>query len=238
MHLAISGGLEVVRLIVVSSLGFPYREILAVCVSATLFGFFERIMKEDWVLLDSFRRAQHLYMQLVDKLPAPNFVTDGSGRIVHMNSAARALFSRFQLVRPTAATGDRGFLDMVHPRHRTLVEFALKDSISGQDRGPANVPVLVNKSESRFESSCELGLDIGLLNQGTVLVCLACAIGYEYFMLRFERLAWKSANCVVVSCERDMDRKLLCDNLLRSSLQLRDKLHSLCCTAATYTEFS
>ncbi len=53
-------------------------------------------------------------------------------------------------------------------------------------------------------------------------------VGYEYFTMSFERVAWKASNCVVVTCEHAMERMKLNDNMLRQSLEARERIKAMC----------
>eukprot|EP01022_Parablepharisma_sp_SALTPOND_P028477 TRINITY_DN71025_c0_g1_i1.p1 TRINITY_DN71025_c0_g1~~TRINITY_DN71025_c0_g1_i1.p1 ORF type:complete len:633 (+),score=59.43 TRINITY_DN71025_c0_g1_i1:4155-6053(+) len=49
--------------------------------------------------------------------------------------------------------------------------------------------------------------------------------------MSFEKLTWKSANCVLISCEHNMKSKVLYDSMLRHGLEIRSQLHSMSCTS-------
>ena len=146
------------------------NEALVIMLTTICFGLVERIMKEDWVLYDSFKRAQNLYMKLVDKLPTPNFVTDTSGRILHMNYSAKVLYERSKKSRmpdKIPSKDAKGLIKMVHPDYKKTVEEFLKKA-TREFVSPIDVPILVNPPDNKLECVCDLGLDIHLMNQGNV----------------------------------------------------------------------
>ncbi len=143
-HLAISVAFSIFRYLVVSeqTFGRTFCEILTIGITTTLFAFVERAMKEEWVLFDSFKRAQKIYMKLIDQLPVPTFVTDFSGRVIYSNSAGKALHDA--TARSASATGvghGWNFLELVYADHKQTVEDLLK-KIGREAPQAVEVPLL------------------------------------------------------------------------------------------------
>ncbi len=66
-------------------------QVLAIAFTTTTFGYIERAMKEDWVIYDSFKKAQNVIMKFADTSPFPSFVLDSFGKIVKCNKRGKEL---------------------------------------------------------------------------------------------------------------------------------------------------
>ena len=231
-HLLISLGFTLVRYFLFPTQSFAHTlyEIIAISVLTTVFGFIERTMKEDWVLFDSFRRAQKIYMKLIDQMPVPTFVTDALGRVIYCNAVGRVLYDTAKEVNGSPLQQQRNwnFLELVYAEQKKKVEDMIKRATK-ETVDPIEVPILThtppaepeevkkeNQPPERKASKVHLGLDVMIVKQG-----------YKYYKIRMERVAWKAANCVMLSCEYTMDYKESFDTLLHNSLQLRTHLQDI-----------
>ena len=239
-HLAISTLFTAVRFLTTSRLSClnVLYECMAICGTTLLFGFVERAMKETWILYDSFKRAQKVYTKLVDAALLPTFVTDSTGRVLYANSRGKALFVES---RPNAEDKDRSqqrlqrgganLLELVHPDSLKPVEALLKRG--PRDRAPPlDVPLLCRQAEEAPAAELEgrkedPGLDLTIFARGKGTELL---VGFEHYRLTGERVAWKAANCVLVSCENTTQHKVLHQKLIRHGLQLRRQLLTNCGT--------
>ena len=182
-HLAISAGLLVAKNFLLGRADLYFSEGLIIFLTTSLFGYMERLAKEDWVLFDSFKRAQKLYMKMVDKLPMPNFVVDSSGKILYQNSSAKELYAKSRKSKIVtsdllncAAAGnvlkeERGLLEMVHPDHRENIAKVLKEAIKVPVQS-IDIPLLINLPANSLVTECRIGLDVNLINQGITLAML------------------------------------------------------------------
>jgi len=153
-------------------------QICAIMLTTITFGFCERFSKENWVLYDSFKRAQNLFMKMADKFPISNFIVDVSGRMQHLNASAKQLFEKAKRCKiaftsMNANLGktrshvkeDRGIFDMVHPDFRKTVDELIKKAVR-QKVDSLEIPLLTNLPSQYANSECNLGLDINFVNQG------------------------------------------------------------------------
>ena len=125
-------------------------ELLVHVGTTVVFGYIERLLKEDWVLYDSFKKAERVYMKLVDSFPDPTFVTELSGRIVYLNASASALVELARQHNPVQrASHDRAnFLELVHNDYKQRTEKALKQVL--QSKLPAfELPLHVRPSAAQ-----------------------------------------------------------------------------------------
>ncbi len=146
-------------------------------------------MKENWILYDSFKRAQKIYMKLVDGALLPTFVADSTGRVLYANSRGKALFVES---RANAEDKDRSqqrlqrgganLLELIHPERLKTVEGFLK-------RGPrekaslVDVPLLCKGADEKLaieletakaEGKADPGLDLSLLARGNTYSSNTC----------------------------------------------------------------
>ncbi len=143
-HMGISLAFSLVRYFTVpeQTLGRTFCEFLAIMVTTAVFGFVERQMKEEWVLFDSFKRAQKIYMKLIDQMPVPTFVTDSSGRVIYNNSAGRILYEAATKAPSASNSGHNwNFLELVYESHRNTIEDMLKRAVK-ERLLPVEVPLL------------------------------------------------------------------------------------------------
>lgn len=197
-----------------------FLEILVIGFSTIIFGFVERLMKEDWVLYDSFKRSQNIYMKLVDGLSFPTFVTDAAGRILYMNSSGNSLIVESKKSasekRKANLKGTSNFLELIHSSYLKSIEESLKRATK-EAIPPIEIPLKSIQQITKHFYKCELGLDSTIIEQG-----------YEYYLLTFHRFAWKATNCAIISCERIMERKISNQNLLYQGVQTRKNLKEMC----------
>ena len=238
-HLAISVGFSVVRFALVSEqrLGHTFYEFLVIVVTTLIFAFVEKTMKEDWVLFDSFKRAQKIYAKLIDQTPIPTFVTDSAGRILYCNLLGKELYG---VTKSEAINKVWNFLELVYADHKSIVEEMMK-RVGKEEVEAVEVPLFnelgkreveevkeAPKPPERAPSKVQLGLDTVIVNRGkrrTIFI-----VGYKYFKIKMERVAWKASNCVMLSCEYIMNYKESYDTLLRNGMRLRTQLKQMCGT--------
>jgi hypothetical protein len=107
-----------------------WAQIVAIAVTTLVFACIEKALKEDWVLLDSFKKAHNIHLKLVDRAPYPTLVLDLQGRVLYWNAAASQLFpSATSPLRPEAR--GRSFLDIVPADFQEKVCRLLKNAATG-----------------------------------------------------------------------------------------------------------
>ena len=115
-------------------------ETMVVLISATIFGFVERAKKESWVLFDSFKKSSMLFMRFVDAVPFAAFLTEANGRICYQNSDALKISG-------SGGKGLRNFVEMVHSKHKNLIQDALKGVGKSQETDNIEVAIQCGKPD-------------------------------------------------------------------------------------------
>lgn len=237
MHFIISFMLIFIKLLYVSEKSYVhfFLEILSISFYTFVFAVFERIMKEDWILYDSFKRAQNIYMKLADGLFSPTYITDSMGKILYMNANGRSLFSDLSSTSVSTTTREKdvsnnkqfrkphSFLEIVNEKYIKAVEENInikkagKESLCGSSIVFLEVALKASNQEKWNIPKCDLGIDSNLIEQG-----------YMLFLLRFEKVAWKASNCIMITCENIMEKKAQYQRLLWQQMQGRKSLQILC----------
>lgn len=191
-------------------------ELGIVVISTIIFGFIERIMKEEWILYDSFMRAQKIYMKLVDELQTPTYVVDSYGKLLYMNGCGRELYEKSKKVKEktnenanNVKKGGSNFLGLIHANNVKAVEEYIKKSVK------ETMPSL----EVLMQVNSPLSDQPNLQEHNNVI-----SQGYEYFSLDFKRATWKASNCTVIICERTTKNKMSHQIILQNEIQLREQL--------------
>lgn len=96
----------------------PY-EFIALLLTTLFFGFHEKSVKEDWVLIDSFRKSQKMYIKLANSSSFPIFIIDLQGKFLELNSEAYSLLK--------LCLNPRTFYDIVHPSYKEKITIAFKN---------------------------------------------------------------------------------------------------------------
>ena len=142
-HAAISLCYSTARYILTSNMTLTIFlfEALIIAVTTIFFGFVERIMKEDWVLYESFMRAQKIYMKLVDAMLLPTFVVEPSGRVLYANVKGRNLLALSRTKAKQQGKGGANLLSLVHPDFVKPLEPILKRA-GRENVEPIEIPLL------------------------------------------------------------------------------------------------
>ena len=151
-HFAISSCYSILRCIIIKDQGLnnTVYEILAICCTTVVFSFVERVTKENWVLFDSFKRAQKIYMKLIDQLPIPTFVTDSAGRVVYCNSFGKALYDNTRPISKSVSNKSWNFLELVYESYKKAMEDFIKQGCKNKIE-PIEIPLLSEMCEARMK---------------------------------------------------------------------------------------
>ena len=114
------------------------EQLLIIFLTTLSFGCIEKVMKEGWVLYDSFKRSFNLIQKFLDALPQPSFVVDHAGVILKANAKGKALTK--------LSTGKAYFEDLIDPKCKELALSNLKAALKGQS--------------SQFEASLKISKDV------------------------------------------------------------------------------
>lgn len=57
-------------------------------------GFFEKFIREFWIILDSFRKSTRQFERIIDELPQPFLILGPNTEILLQNSAASSYLTR------------------------------------------------------------------------------------------------------------------------------------------------
>ena len=160
-------------------------------------------------------------MKLIDQMPIPTFVTDSSGRVIYCNAVGKALY---EMAKPAnQQQRNWNFLELVYTEQKKSIEDMIKRA-SKEIIEPTEVPILGHETKQQNDpqvperkcSKVQLGLNSIIVQKG-----------YKYYKIRMERVTWKAANCVMLSCEYIMDYKESFDTILHNSLKLREHLNAI-----------
>ena len=186
----------------------PYQ-LIPIQVTTLIFASFEKSSKESWVLLDSFKKSQNVFMKLANSVPFPYFITDLHGKALAQNNQADILIDPNQK--------SRCFQDIVHPHYKEKISKSIKEAVQ---KGKANieVPLQNTRSEKLEKNSTNFmkAEKIGTIN------------GFDFYSLTIEKIAWKNANCLRIVCENIDIYKLSQEVLMKNANLMRKELKTLC----------
>eukprot|EP01022_Parablepharisma_sp_SALTPOND_P030575 TRINITY_DN766_c0_g1_i1.p2 TRINITY_DN766_c0_g1~~TRINITY_DN766_c0_g1_i1.p2 ORF type:complete len:805 (+),score=93.80 TRINITY_DN766_c0_g1_i1:687-3101(+) len=214
----------------VSLIPCTFHEILAITMGAVLFGFFEKLAKEDWVLFDSFRRAQKIYMRMIDSNPYPSFVVTPKSKVLYCNEIAWIMLhgdkdmDERKLTKGFCEYKGKRFHNVVHPQQQAAVENILREV--SRETTTKVMELLLRPSElpapPRNEPSNEDEQHgTNYVNAG------AKEEGYDYFMVTFKQFPWKQVNCILAVCENITFNKESYGLLFHNNKLLKERLQEL-----------
>ena len=170
-HLIISFALILIRHLLILDYSFDIicSEIFVTCITTTMFGYIERISKEDWVLYDSFKRSNNLHIQLISQQEIPNFVVDETGKILHENVSGLMLYEKKPGVHDHArchSSGNECVFKIIHPDYKKTILKLLKET-NKQNIEPIDVPLL-SKHPGKNNYKEDLSSFTSLITQGII----------------------------------------------------------------------
>lgn len=169
-HLFISSLLSLMRFLLIPYQNFTIItfDVVIILLTTFAFGFVERSLKERWVLMDSFKRAEKTYMKFADQVTVPAFVIDSMGKIMYSNKEARELYNSVEQNKNTRPNSN--FLDLIHENARKNIEKDLKNAVKSKI-DPIEMLLLDHeiKRKIKCDNKYQLGLDNDMIEQGIFL---------------------------------------------------------------------
>lgn len=187
---------------------------MVIAVSTIAFASLEKITKEEWILFDSFKRAQKIYMKIVDEMDVPAFIADPSGKLLYMNKQGEIVYeeAKKSTMEKSEERVTSNFLELIHPLYAKQVGDSIKKA--GKEAVDPMEVVFITRTQQKIKSAKSEGdNEESLMEQG-----------YEYFNLRFKRAIWKASNCAIITCEKVMKTKIIYNQHLLNEILIRNQL--------------
>ena len=207
-------------------------EAVAIIAGTVLFGFIERLNKEGWVLFDSFKKAQKVYMRMIDNNPYPSFVITPKAKVLYSNemgwnilTKGKADSDERKLTKGFCEYKGLKFFNIVSNEQKAKIEEILKDV--SRECTIRVVELLLKTSERKEDPPPEQKQDNDQHgtkhdNDGSTKY-----LGYSHFNVTFKQFPWKQVNCILVICEDITEHKDSYSLLLQNNKLLKSKLKDL-----------
>ena len=192
------------------TLPFVY-ELLLFFFDLLIFFLFEKSIKSNWIILDSFRRAEKVFLRTIDSIPHPCYITTLQGRILYMNQPGVV----------TILTNNN-FYNIIYPNQRKLVEKAFRKVSKTIDTQTLEL-LIKTISNEKEESFIEKSEQHGTKYMNTVLRHKE----YNYYKVAFKRFSLNTSICILIVCNNIEEHKRPYSFLISNSKQLRSQLRSI-----------
>ena len=202
--------------------------LIVIVMTAITFGFVERVLKENWVLYDSFKKSSMIFMGIADALPFGVFLVDKNGKINYKNTEASEIYGNFCKI---SKNKNAIIYDMVHPNYRDKVKKDFEITIKSKDSLNYIAPIKTSKEEEmhhkipKKSNSPLISEYQRLRSEGKISLLI---LGYDFYMISIKRHYYKSHNMLIVACQKMTEHKENDELMLQQQIETNYRAENLC----------